>query len=203
MMKGERIAQLELLLRSHPEGLRRAEIARRMGVHRSTISRYVDDLAQHIGIYEENNLIKLKENDEDSSPMELSVYESLAFNMGAEVLASTAEFANPHLASGLRKLAMNMRSYAPKISENALFVVDEGQLRCSSCRSSRFELERYGVEIPAQGLDLLRHVQQSFPSGWPDGELSPPVRRACARAIDGFVQYHLGLAWEGNYFRRV
>ena len=26
---------------------------------------------------------------------------------------------------------------------------------------------------------------------------------ACARAIDGFVQYHLGLAWEGNYFRRV
>ena len=89
------------------------------------------------------------------------------------------------------------------ISEDALFVVDEGQLRCCSCRSSRFELERYGVEIPAQGLDLLRHVQQSFPSGWPDGELPPPVRRACARAIDGFVQYHLGLAWEGNYFRRV
>ena len=89
------------------------------------------------------------------------------------------------------------------ISEDALFVVDEGQLRCPSCRSSRFELERYGVEIPAQGLDLLRHVQQSFPSGWPGGELSPPVRRACARAIDGFVQYHLGLAWDGNYFRRV
>ena len=34
-MKGERVAQLELLLRSHPEGLRRAEIARRLGVHRS------------------------------------------------------------------------------------------------------------------------------------------------------------------------
>ena len=123
-MKGERIAQLELLLRSHPEGIRRAEIARRMGVHRSTISRYVDNLSQHIGIYEENNLIKLRENDDDSSPMELSVYESLAFNMGAEVLASTAEFANPHLASGLRKLAMNMRSYAPKISENALSLAE-------------------------------------------------------------------------------
>ena len=123
-MKGERIAQLELLLRSHPEGIRRAEIARRMGVHRSTISRYVDNLSKHIGIYEENNLIKLRENDDESSPMELSVYESLAFNMGAEVLASTAEFANPHLASGLRKLAMNMRSYAPKISENALFLAE-------------------------------------------------------------------------------
>ena len=105
--------------------------------------------------------------------------------------------------AGALGFAPNLGRCGRTISEDALFVVDEGQLRCSSCRSSRFELERYGVEIPAQGLDLLRHVQQSFPSGWPDGELPPPVRRACARAIDGFVQYHLGLAWEGNYFRRV
>ena len=124
-MKGERIAQLELLLRSHPEGIRRAEIARRLGVHRSTISRYVEDLGKHIDIYEENNLIKLRESDSESSPMELSVYESLAFNMGAEALASTEEFANPHLASALRKLAMNMRTYAPRISDNALSIADQ------------------------------------------------------------------------------
>ena len=124
-MKGERIAQLELLLRSHPEGIRRAEIARRLGVHRSTISRYVEDLSKHIDIYEENNLIKLRGNDKESSPMELSIYESIAFNMGAEALAATPEFANPHLASALRKLAMNMRSYAPKISDNALSLADK------------------------------------------------------------------------------
>ena len=124
-MKGERVAQLELLLRSHPEGIRRAEIARRLGVHRSTISRYVSALSERMDIYEENNLIKLKDRDEESSPMELSVYESLAFNMGAEALVSSAEFANPHLASGLRKLAMNLRSYAPRISDNALFLADK------------------------------------------------------------------------------
>ena len=124
-MKGERVAQLELLLRSHPEGIRRAEIARRLGVHRSTISRYVAALSDRMEIYEENNLIKLRDKDEEFSPMELSVYESLAFNMGAEALASSAEFANPHLASGLRKLAMNMRSYAPRISDNALFLADK------------------------------------------------------------------------------
>ena len=116
-MKGERIAQLELLLHSHPEGLRRAEIARRLGVHRSTISRYVDELKQYIDIYEENSLIKIKAREGDEN-IALSVYESLAFNLSAEVLASTSEFQNPHLASGLRKLAMNMRSYAPKISDN-------------------------------------------------------------------------------------
>ena len=111
-MKGERVAQLELLLRSHPEGMRRAEIARRLGVHRSTISRYVEDLSEKIDIYEENNLIKIRVRD-DEGPEALSVYESLAFNMSAELLASNIEIQNPHLASGLRKIAMNMRSYAP------------------------------------------------------------------------------------------
>jgi predicted DNA-binding transcriptional regulator YafY len=123
-MKGERVAQLELLLHSHPEGLRRAEIARRLGVHRSTISRYVDELKQYIDIYEENNLIKIKNREEDEN-IALSVYESLAFNLSAEILATSTEFQNPHLASGLRKIAMNMRSYAPKISENVVSLAEQ------------------------------------------------------------------------------
>lgn len=122
-MKGERVAQLELLLRSHPEGLRRAEIARRLGVHRSTISRYVEDLSRYTDIYEENNLIKIRSKDDDDK-MALSVYEGLAFNISAEALASNAAFQNPHLASGLRKIAMNMRSYAPRISDNILLVAE-------------------------------------------------------------------------------
>ena len=79
-MKGERVAQLELLLRSHPEGLRRAEIARRLGVHRSTISRYVEDLSKHIDIYEDNNLIKIKQKEDEDENIALSIYEGIAFN---------------------------------------------------------------------------------------------------------------------------
>ncbi|AEV29638.1 putative transcriptional regulator [Sphaerochaeta pleomorpha str. Grapes] len=123
-MKGERVAQLEPLLHSHPEGLRRAEIARRLGVHRSTISRYVDELKQYIDIYEENNLIKIKDKEGDEN-IALSVYESLAFNLSAEILATNSEFQNPHLASGLRKIAMNMRSYAPKISDNVINLAEQ------------------------------------------------------------------------------
>ncbi|MDD3941739.1 MAG: WYL domain-containing protein [Sphaerochaetaceae bacterium] len=118
-MKGERVAQLDLLLHSHPEGLRRSEIARRLGVHRSTISRYIDELKQYIDIYEENNLIKIRPKEGDDN-ISLSVYESLAFNLSAEILSTNTEFQNPHLASGLRKIAMNMRSYAPKISDNII-----------------------------------------------------------------------------------
>ena len=123
-MKGERVAQLELLLRSHPEGLRRAEIARRLGVHRSTISRYVEELAEKIELYEENNLIKIKPR-EDESTEQLSIYESLAFNMSAEMLVNNLDIQNPHLASGLRKLGMNMWSYAPKIANNVMELADQ------------------------------------------------------------------------------
>lgn len=124
-MKGEHVAQLELLLHSHPEGLRRAEIARRLGVHRSTISRYVDELKNHdVNIYEENNLIKIRETDDDPN-IDLSVYESLALNMSAEALVAGSEFQNTHLASGLRKIALSMRSYAPKVSDNIMNLADQ------------------------------------------------------------------------------
>ena len=124
-MKGERVAQLELLLHSHPEGLRRAEIARRLGVHRSPISRYVAELKTHaVDIYEDNNMIKIKQSEHETN-IDLSVYESLALNMSAEALVSKAEFQNAHLASGLRKIALNMRSYAPKVSDNIRNLADQ------------------------------------------------------------------------------
>ncbi len=123
VMKGERVAQLELLLHSHPEGLRRSEIARRLGVHRSTISRYIDDLKQYIDMYEENNLIKIHQRLGDDS-ISLSVYESLAFNLSAGALASNSELQSPHLASGLKKIAVNMRSYAPSIADTIISLAE-------------------------------------------------------------------------------
>lgn len=123
-MKGERVAQLELILRSHPEGLRKSEIARRIGVHRSTIGRYIDDLKQYSEIYEDNNLVKIVPKDSEEN-LALSLYESLALNMGAEMLLSNSEFRNPHLASALRKIAMGMEAYAPKISNNIKSIAEE------------------------------------------------------------------------------
>jgi len=124
-MKGERIAQLELLLHSHPEGLRRAEIARRLGVHRSTITRYVNELKQYAEINEENNLIKINVKDSNEEPIALSIYESLAFNLGAKMFATNTDIQNPHLVSGLRKIARNMENYAPQVSENIRLLAED------------------------------------------------------------------------------
>ena len=60
-MKGERVAQLELILRSHPEGLRKSDIARRIGVHRSTIGRYIDALGYMMHYDPDMNAGKLQE----------------------------------------------------------------------------------------------------------------------------------------------
>ena len=136
-MKGDRVAQLELILRSHPEGLRKSDIARRIGVHRSTVGRYIEELQQYSEIYEDNGLIKIiPRNDEE--PLALSVYESLALNMGVEMLIKNSEFRTPHLASGLRKIAMGMQSYAPKVSGNIMSIADqiESEATSSSNRSS-------------------------------------------------------------------
>lgn len=83
-----------------------------------------------------------------------------------------------------------------------VFLVDEGQMLCADC-AGRGGSSRYAVDIPAQGLDVLRKVQQESPADWNSLVLALPERRACARAIDGFAQYHLGIAWEEGRFRRV
>lgn len=115
MGKSERLMQLELLLLSHPEGMRRAEIARRLGVHRSTVGRYVDELKEKVDIWEDEYVVGVN-SDESMDMMKLSVYESLAFHLSAELLANHMEYHNPHMSSGLRKLAENLRKHAPSMS---------------------------------------------------------------------------------------
>ena len=145
-MKGERVAQLELILRSHPEGLRKSDIARRIGVHRSTIGRYIDELKQYSDIYEDNNLVKIVPSSEEE-PLALSVYESLALNMGVEMLLKNSEFRTPHLASGLRKIAVGMQVYAPKVSANIMSIAD--QVESESKMLSNLQNETLEVLIDA------------------------------------------------------
>jgi CRISPR-associated endonuclease/helicase Cas3 len=46
--KANRLLHIEALLLGHPEGFTPSELARRLGVNRSTVSRYLADLPGHV-----------------------------------------------------------------------------------------------------------------------------------------------------------
>lgn len=161
MGKSERLMQLELLLLSHPEGLRRAEIARRLGVHRSTVGRYVDELKAKVDLWEDEYTIGISQ-DESMNMMKLSVYESLAFHLSAELLAKHTEYHNPHISSGLRKLAENLRTYAPTMSENINAVAESIELGSKKQDPDYVRVLETLTDSWVSGkMVRIRHVDQS------------------------------------------
>ena len=117
--KAERLLQLEQLLLAHPEGLRRAEIGRRLGVHRSTAGRYVDQLSKRIPIWEDGTLVGINRDDYLTS-VRLTIHESMALHLAARLMATRTDKHNPHAASALRKLGHALRRIAPLVSDHLI-----------------------------------------------------------------------------------
>jgi CRISPR-associated endonuclease/helicase Cas3 len=121
--RAERLLQLEALLLAHPEGLRRAEIARRLGVHRSTAGRDIDLLSDHVPIHEDGDLLFL---DRENYTVNLGVtlHEAMAFHLAARLLATRTDKHNPHAGAALRKLGLALEELAPLVSRHLLLSAD-------------------------------------------------------------------------------
>ena len=173
-MKGDRVAQLELILRSHPEGMRKSDIARRMGIHRSTVGRYIEELKalSDAEIYEDGSLVKIRIKDPEEK-LSLSVYESLAFNLGAEMLMTKSEFRNPHLASGLKKIAMNMQNYAPSVANNIISLAEEVEAQVNSGGKHGRYNATLEVLIDAWTSGRMVRIIHKTASGEEETELAP------------------------------
>ncbi|MCB0216914.1 MAG: transcriptional regulator [Chloroflexi bacterium] len=123
--KAERLLAIEQLLLSHPEGLPRAEIARRLGVHRSTIGRDIEELGNafpfwendvgHIGIQRQRYLTHLR----------LTLHECLAVHLASRLMATQTDKRSPHAASAVRKLAESLKTLAPQISAHIARTADD------------------------------------------------------------------------------
>ncbi len=85
--------------------------------------------------------------------------------------------------------------------KNVIFHMDEGTTDCQQCGKNNFS--SYTIKLPASSLAVLQDVEQNSPLDWYVDNLSFEERQACFRAIDGFVQYHLGIAWNEGRFCRV
>lgn len=88
----------------------------------------------------------------------------------------------------------------------ARFLIPEGTLICAACVAMKDVRE--GIRLSGASLELLRRVQALSPFEWDfsgeqSGVQAPEEHRACMKAIDGFIQYHLGIVWENGRFRRL
>lgn len=121
--KSERLAQLEQLLLANPQGLHRAEIARRLGVNRSTIGRYIDELSgRHdtpVPIYDDDGLVKIN-RDKYLNYIGLTVHEAMAVHLATRLMATRTDKHNRHAAAALRKLGHALETFAPLISQHVL-----------------------------------------------------------------------------------
>ena len=124
--KAQRLLQIEKLLWAHPEGLTRAEIARRLGVNRSTITKYLDADQLPPGIYDDDldgNKLKMDRN-ADLTKTSFSLHEVLAIHLATRLLATRSDKQNPHAASALRKLGVALQRLDKNVSGHLLRSAD-------------------------------------------------------------------------------
>jgi len=91
--------QLEQLLLAHGQGLHRSEIARRLGVHRSTAARYVTELGSFLPITEDDKGLVGINRASYLSNIRLTIHESLSLYLASLLMADRMDRFNPHAAS--------------------------------------------------------------------------------------------------------
>ncbi len=122
--KAARLGQIEALLLAHPEGLKAAEIARKLDVHRSTILRCLDDLPKHIYVDDLDEERWKIDRSNYLVHLRLTLHEAMAIHLAARLLATRMDKKNPHAAAALRKVGESLALIAPRISDHLRLSAD-------------------------------------------------------------------------------
>jgi len=136
--KFERMMKLEQILLEAPDGLTRAEVGRRMGVHRATAARYIDELSEiepvqeispgRFGISAGNYLPRLR----------ISIHEATALFLAAQLIGDHADRFNPHAPIAIRALGRAFDPIAPMIAANLEAEADRMERRAEGRHDERF-----------------------------------------------------------------
>jgi len=188
--KAERLLQIEQMLLEHPEGLRQADLAARLGVHRSTIHRYLPDLTSQFQVYESSDGRLLIDRDGYLARLRVTVHEAAAVFLAARLLYRQSDEHNPHAASALSKLGISLRRVAPPMARGI-----EDTARCMQETPGRDAGQFMLVlEVLTRAWVMGRWVRLAYRKLDAEqatlGRLAPYVLEATG---PGFATYVLGL----------
>ncbi len=151
--KSQRLSQIEKLLWAYPEGLSQAEVARRIRVNRSTISRYVAENSLPPGVYVDDlddNKLKL-DRAADLTKAAFNLHEIMAIHLATRLLATRTDKQNPHAASAMRKLGVALQRLDQNVSKHLL-------------RSAEMMDEAAAYHDPVY-LDVLQKLTEAWSAG--------------------------------------
>jgi CRISPR-associated endonuclease/helicase Cas3 len=122
--KLERLSRFEQILLAHPEGLSRSELARRLGIHRSTVSRYLIDTRHIFPLWENEGLIGIN-RDYYLSNVKLNIHEIMVLHLATRLFCCRTDKFNPHACSAMRKLGYSLGFYSKIISDHICSTADQ------------------------------------------------------------------------------
>ncbi len=129
-------------------------------------------------------LAALEEGDDPSRMIPLFFRARMAFDQGFQ----------PDLATCARCGA------DLETTPSARLLVEQGKLQCAACRQW---IKGASVHLGREALDTLKLICSTPPEKWASMHVPSQARMECGRAMDMFVEYHLGLTWDHGSFRRI
>ena len=160
--KAERLLQIEALLLEYPDGLSQAEIARRVGVNRSTVYRYLPDLGRFC-VYETDDGRLAIDRDHYLMNVRLTLHESMAVHLAARLMATRTDKQNPHAAAALRKLGLALEKLAPRVSQH--LKASAGVMEDQAQRYDPVYLHVLETLTRAWSDDRVAHLWHRMPDG--------------------------------------
>ena len=119
LTKSERLKKIQLLLVSVDIGITRAELTRRLGVSKATISRDIDELSLDFPITEDEETGKLHADKISIlTNLNLNAEEIQALHLACRLLGRKVRFHYPSASSALRKLGTALESYAAPLASS-------------------------------------------------------------------------------------
>ncbi len=147
MKRAEKLSFIEIYLLSRPDGTTRTEIAKALGVHRSTVSRCIDDLSFSAPLIEDDKNRLFINKTKYLNNIKLNIHEIFAIYLAVRLLSLTFRLYSPHLYSGIRKIAKAIEKFTPLFARFIKLTADDISLRSSELWKEKIRI----LEVLTEG----------------------------------------------------